>query len=468
MLRAAAGKIEGRLPGECGEMNPKAEESVTSVMERDSSTRVDVRTGSHLFPTGQLVPFILVTVLFFLWGIPNNLNDVLIRHFMKSFAITRFQAGLVQSAFYMGYFLLAMPAAFLMRRVGYKSGFVTGLVLFGAGAFLFWPAALAGSYGFFLCALFVIASGLSFLETASNPFIAQLGDPDTSEQRLNFSQAFNPFGAISGALIGTTFIFSGVELTQAEVIARRTAGTYEAYLRTETLRVIEPSLVLGCVTLFCAFLIWRTKFPAIHSEHENSREDQGRFRELFRYPHFLLAVVAQFFYVGAQVGTWSYFIQYVQEYTHQPEKVAGYFLTGTLVAFGVGRFVSAYSMRFIAPNKLMGVYAVVNVILASQGVLNPGWIGLWAIFLTSLFMSLMFPTIFALGLKGLGPNTKIGGSMIVMAIIGGAVLTPAMGWISEEFHSVALAYAVPLLAYVIIAVYSFFGARERSVQTTAE
>jgi FHS family L-fucose permease-like MFS transporter len=368
----------------------------------------------------------------------------------------------------MGYFLLAMPAALVMRKVGYKAGFIIGLLLYTLGAFLFWPAAFMGQYGYFLCALFVIASGLSFLETASNPFIAQLGDPDTSEQRLNFSQAFNPFGAISGALIGTTFIFSGVELTPAEVAARQTAGTYEAYLRTETLRVIEPYLVLGCVTLFWAFLIWRTKFPDIHSEHENSREDQGHFRELFRYPHFLLAVVAQFFYVGAQVGTWSYFIQYVQENTHQPEKVAGYFLTGTLVAFGVGRFVSAYLMRFLAPNKLMGVYAVVNVILASVGVLKPGWIGLWAIFLTSLFMSLMFPTIFALGLKGLGPNTKIGGSMIVMAIIGGAVLTPAMGWISEEFHSVALAYAVPLSAYVIIAVYSFFGARERSVQTTSE
>ena len=156
-----------------------------------------------LFPTGHLLPFILVTVLFFLWGIPNNLNDVLIRHFMKSFAITRFQAGLVQSAFYMGYFLLAMPAAFLMRRVGYKSGFVTGLVLFGAGAFLFWPAALAGSYGFFLFALFVIASGLSFLETASNPFIAQLGDPHSSERRLNFAQAFNPIGAITGGLLAS-------------------------------------------------------------------------------------------------------------------------------------------------------------------------------------------------------------------------------------------------------------------------
>ena len=159
-----------------------------------------------LFPTGQAVPFVLVTFLFFLWGIPNSMNDVLIRQFMKSFEISRFQAGLVQSAFYMGYFMLAIPAALLMRRAGYKAGFITGLLLLGTGAFLFWPAAFAGRYGFFLIALFVMASGLSFLETASNPFIAQLGDPATSEQRLNFSQAFNPFGSISGALIGTTLI----------------------------------------------------------------------------------------------------------------------------------------------------------------------------------------------------------------------------------------------------------------------
>src|SRR5271163_4309999 len=203
-----------------------------------------------LFPAGQLVPFILVTVLFFLWGIPNNLNDVLIRQFMKSFAISRFQAGLVQSAFYMGYFVLAIPAALLMRRVGYKPGFVVGLILYGTGACLFWPAAVAGSYGFFLFALFVIASGLSFLETASNPFIAQLGDPESSERRLNFSQAFNPFGAITGALVGTVFIFSGVELSPQEIAERQVQHTYEAYLRFETLRVIKPYLVIGAVAIF--------------------------------------------------------------------------------------------------------------------------------------------------------------------------------------------------------------------------
>src|SRR5450432_2485561 len=183
-----------------------------------SSSLPPGRTQSHpLLPAGQLAPFVLVTALFFLWGIPNNLNDVLIRQFMKSFAITRFQAGLVQSAFYLGYFLLAIPAALLMRRMGYKFGIVIGLLLFASGTFLFWPAALLGRYGFFLFALFVIASGLSFLETASNPFVAQLGSPQSAARRLNFSQAFNPLGAISGVLGGTIFIFSGVELTPQQV-----------------------------------------------------------------------------------------------------------------------------------------------------------------------------------------------------------------------------------------------------------
>src|SRR5271157_1072571 len=428
---------------------------------------VTVSPARHsLFPAGQIVPFILVTALFFLWGIPNNLNDVLIRHFMKSFEISRFQAGLVQSAFYMGYFLLAIPAALMMKRVGYKSGFVVGLLLYAMGCFLFWPAALSGSYGFFLVALFVIASGLSFLETASNPFIAQLGDPDSSERRLNFSQAFNPLGAITGALVGTVFIFSGVELSSQQITERQASHTYQAYLQSETLRVVKPYLVIGVIALVWAALILRTKFPTITSEDATNSGEPGSFRHLLAQRHFVLAVIAQFFYVGAQVGTWSYFISYVQEYAHQPEKVAGYFLTGTLAAFGIGRFVSAYLMRFISPSRLMGAYAIANVVLASFGVFLPGWVGIWCVFLTSFFMSLMFPTIFALGLKGLGPNTKIGGSFLVMAIIGGAVLTPIMGLVSEEFHNLALGYSIPLIAYIYICAYSLLGSRRVGISAT--
>lgn len=416
-----------------------------------------------LFPSGHLLPFVLVTVLFFLWGIPNNLNDVLIRQFMKSFAISRLQAGLIQFAFYLGYFVLAMPAAFLMRRLGYKFGFVVGLFLFGLGTFLFWPAAVVGRYGFFLFALFVIASGLSFLETASNPFIAQLGDLQSSERRLNFSQAFNPLGAITGVLMGTVFIFSGVEPGPQQIAAMKAQHLYGKYLRSETMRVVTPYLVLSAVAIFWALLILRTKFPSIQSEHE-AGGDHGRFRELFRYPHFWMAVLAQFMYVGAQVGTWSYFIQYVQEFTHEPEKIAGYFLTGTLAAFGLGRFTSAWLMRFVEPSLLLGCYAVANVVLVAFGVLDPGWAGLWALFATSFFMSLMFPTIFALGLKGLGPNTKIGGSLLVMAIVGGAFMPLLMGKIADARQSMAPAYVVPFAAYIFVAAYAFFGAKMRESQ----
>lgn len=413
-----------------------------------------------LFPPGNFRPFFLVTALFFLWGIPNNLNDVLIRQFMKSFEINRFQAGLIQSAFYLGYFVLAIPAGMLMRRLGYKAGFITGLLLFGAGAFLFWPAALVGRYWFFLVALFVIASGLSFLETASNPFIAQCGDPETSERRLNFSQAFNPLGSITGVLVGTVFIFSGIELSPQQAFAMQSAGTYTQYLQHETLRVIRPYMVLGTVAIAWAIMIALTNFPRVRGEGAH-HESHGRMRDLLRYPHFILAVIAQFLYVGAQVGTWSYFIQYVQEYTHRPEKVAGYFLTGTLAAFGVGRFLSSYLMKFLAPHRLMGTYALINVLLVFVGVVLPGPLGLWTLFATSFFMSVMFPTIFALGLKGLGENTKIAGSLLVMAIVGGAVLTPMMGLISQRFQSLALAYLVPLAAYAFITGYSFYGSRAK-------
>ncbi len=414
-------------------------------------------TPQPLVPKGLAMPFFLVTALFFLWGVPNNLNDVLIRQFMKSFAITRFEAGLVQSAFYMGYFLLATPAALLMRKVGYKAGILVGLLLFAGGTFLFWPAALIGKYGFFLFALFVIASGLAFLETASNPFIAQLGSPESSARRLNFSQAFNPLGSICGVLAGTVFIFSGVELTPQQISAMEAAHTYDAYLKHETMRVVVPYIVVGMIALIWAGLIARTKFPAIAREQEGGKP--GSFRELLRYPNFLFAIVAQFLYVGAQVGTWSYFIQYVQDGTQEPEKIAGYFLTGTLVAFGLGRFSSAGLMRYVKPATLMGTYSLVNICLVTVGVAFPGWVGLWAIFVTSFFMSVMFPTIFALGIDGLDQNTKIGGSLIVMAIVGGAVLTPLMGWVAETQHSIARAYLVPLLCYCGIALYSFVGVK---------
>jgi FHS family L-fucose permease-like MFS transporter len=415
-----------------------------------------------LFAAGNMLPFFLVTALFLFWGIPSNMNDILIKQFMKSFEITRFKAGLIQSAFYMGYFLLAVPAALVMRKYGYKTGLVIGLFLYSAGTFLFYPAALVGQYGFFLFALFVIASGASFLETGANSFVAMLGDPRTSERRLNFSQAFNPVGAVTGVLVGTIFILSGKELTPAQVAASKLAGTYAAYLRWETLRVVTPYLVLGTVIFIWALLILMTKFPKVAEEAEPAEgRAHGKARDLIHYPHFVKGVIAQFLYVGAQVGTWSYYIQYIQDYTHRPEKIAGYFLTGTLVAFGAGRFTATYLMKYIAPTRLMGVYGVINTALVAIAVLFPGWLGVGAVFLTSFFMSLMFPTIFALGIKELGPNTKLGGSIIIMSIIGGACAPPAMGLIFQATHSMAVSMIVPMLCYVFITYYAFYGSHVR-------
>jgi len=298
------------------------------------------------------------------------------------------------------------------------------------------------------------------LETGANPFIAGLGNPESSERRLNFSQAFNPFGAILGVLIGTVFIFSGIEHDPAKVEVMKQAGTYATYLESETMRVVRPYMVLGVVVFLWAILIMRTKFPKITSE-ESVSGNTGKVRELFKKRHFLLGVLAQFCYVGAQVGTWSFFIQYAQDYTGIAEKSAGYFLTGTLVAFLIGRFSATVIMKYIKPGKLMGIYAIMNVLLVGLAVMHPGWIGVWSIFLSSFFMSLMFPTIFALGIKGLGANTKIAGSIIVMAIIGGGVFTPLMGLVAEK--SMAFAMLIPMGCYCFISLYAFWWSNPKSL-----
>ena len=273
-----------------------------------------------------MLPFVLVVVLFFIWGMSNNLTDILVQQFRKGFSLSQLQAQMVQSAVFTGYFCMALPAALLMRRWGYKAGILAGLCIFGMGTLLFWPAAVVGHYAPFLLALFVVGCGSATLETAANPFIAQFGASETSERRLNFAQAFNPPGTITGVLVGTYFIFSGVELPASKVAQMKATGTYAAYLHTEIMRVVPTYVVLGCVVLLWALLIGITRFPAMATE-ANSGE-RGSFRELRQYPHLWFAVIAQFFYVGAQVTTWSAFIPYVKQYTTFSERGAGWFLTG--------------------------------------------------------------------------------------------------------------------------------------------
>lgn len=436
-------------------------ETVPSIPE-DTPLRTAADKHTRIFDPKYAVPFVLVTALFFLWAIPNNLNDVLIQQFMKSFQISRFQAGLVQSAFYLGYFFVSMPAAMVLRRFGYKTGLVTGLVLYGTGCLLFWPAAVVQQFNFFLFALFVIATGLAFLETGGSSFITQLGEPESSERRLNLSQAFNPPGTIAGALIGTVFILSGVTLTPSQASSMKASGKYAAYLHHETLRVVVPYVILSGVVLVFAFVLSRTKFPSSKLLHPaDSNERRGSIRKLMRLRHFKLGVVSQFFYVGAQVGTWSYLIQYVISYVHQSEKAGGYFLIVTLIIFALGRATATYLMKFIQPSKLMGIYASINVLLVLLAIFFPGWIGLIALLGTSFFMSLMYPTNFALSVKELGADTSLGGSLVVMAIVGGAFFTPIMGYISEVGGSMAIAFWIPLICYIVVAWYGFVGSSIR-------
>jgi FHS family L-fucose permease-like MFS transporter len=422
-------------------------------------------TKSLLVASENRVPFILVTALFLFWGIPNNLNDILIKQFMKSFEITRLEAGLIQSAFYFGYFLLAIPSALVMRKYSYKAGLISGMLLFSFGTFLFWPAAHFGTYISFLLALFIIASGLSFLETGANLFIAGLGSPESSERRLNFSQAFNPIGSIVGVLIGTIFIFSGIEHNQEKIEVLKQTGQYSSYLESETLRVVRPYLALGFVVLLWAILLMRTKFPVITAEEEKNN-GKGNPIELLKHRHFILGVIAQFLYVGAQVGTWSYFIQYAQDYTGIAEKSAGYFLTGTLAAFLIGRFSATVIMKHVKPGTLMGIFGIINIMLVSVAIAFPGWIGVWTIFLSSFFMSLMYPTIFTLSIKGLGANTKIAGSILVMAIIGGGIITPLMGLTAAK--SMALAMAIPLGCYCYITCFAFWWSIPKNLPETQD
>lgn len=409
-----------------------------------------------------LIPLILIVCLFFMWGMAGNLNDILIKQFKKTFELSDFQSGLVQSAFYLGYFLFAIPASLVMRKFNYKSGIIIGLLLYATGAFLFYPAAEVGSYAFFLFALFVIASGLAFLETAANPYVSVLGTPETATFRLNLAQSFNPIGCITGILVGQHFIFSGIEYSKDQ-LAKMSPEALHAFHSSEALAVQTPYLVIGIVILVFAFAIGITKFPTVKDEENSAHSSSigNSLKFIFGKRHFKQAVLAQFFYVGAQVCIWSYLIRYIQGTMHgTPEKTAANFLTISLVVFTLGRFVGTAMLKKIKGHTMLGAYAVVNVLLLVVGILIPGQIGVWALVATSFFMSIMYPTIFSLGIRDLGEHTKLAASVLVMSIIGGATLTMLMGGISD-MAGIANSLVVPLLCFVFIAFYAFKSYKEK-------
>jgi MFS transporter, FHS family, L-fucose permease len=387
---------------------------------------------------------ILVTGLFFLWGMANNLNDVLIAHFRHAFTLTDFQSGLIQSAFYLGYFCFAIPAALTMTRFGYKAGVITGLGLFGTGALLFWPAAVALSYPMFLFALFVIASGLAFLETAANPMVATLGPSEDAEKRLNFAQSFNPAGSITGVLLGATLILPATAHEGPETVAN----------------VLLPYSLIAGVVLLWAVLLARTPFPAVATE-ESSAHPLSDFGALFGRPRYLAGVFAQFAYVGAQVGVWSYLIRYVEvALPDMSQRNAAFLLTGSLGLFMLGRFIGTALLSRVRGAHLMLLFAAIDTLLCLVGALVGHGLGVAALVATSFFMSIMFPTIFVLSLRNLGPLTKSGSAMLVMAIIGGAAFTALMGLVSDSAHSILIAMLVPAGCFAIVGVFSLLNLRD--------
>ncbi len=419
------------------------------------------------------LPFALVCSLFFLWGIANSLNGSLIRHFQFALDLQRWQAGIVDSAFYLGYFVMALPAGMFMRKFGYKKGILAGLLLYAAGAFLFYPAADLRVYAFFLFALFTIAAGLAFLETAANLYVTVLGDKKDAAWRINFAQSFNGISIILGPIIGSLFIFSKTEYTK-ELLATMTPEQIDAARIAEALSVQGPYLAVGVLVLAVAVLFALTKMPEVGREEELS-EGTVRIGDLFkRYRHLTLGVLAQFANVGAQATLWGYFVDFKLDFaknahldivktlyqladTMTPEQIAGFHASFALVLFMLGRFLGTYLMRKTEARIVLSWYSLAAVGLVILAFATGGLVGIVCIMLTYFCQSIMFPTIFALATKGLPPaERKLASSLVIMAIVGGAVLPPIAGALSLA-GGMKLALVIPLICFGFVSFYALKG-----------
>lgn len=401
-----------------------------------------------------LVPFILVTSLFFLWAFLHNINPILIPHLKKACQLNDTQSAFIDTAVYLAYFSVAIPAGWFMHKYGYKKGILFGLFLYGLGALMFIPSANSREYMFFLVALFVTAAGATFLETVANPYITKLGPPQTAAQRLNFAQSFNGVGAFLAPIIGGKFILSGVEHTKEELAAMDTTAL-NTYLGGEAATVKIPYLVIAGLVFVLLALFFATKLPEIH---ESDEKEESKFSfSVFRHSQLTWAVIAQFFYVGAQTCVGSFFIRFAKYVNNIPEKNAAY-LWGSLamVGFMVGRFSGTFLMRYIKPATLLGIYAIINILLLVVAINTSGTVAVYTLMAVPFFMSIMFPTIFAMGISGLGEETKIASSFIVMSIVGGAFFPLIMGRISDAAGgNIQLSYIVPAFCFIIIGLFAW-------------
>ena len=404
-----------------------------------------------------LVPFALITSLFFLWAFGVNLNDILIPRFRDAFGLNDFQSSFIQVAFFGGYFLAAFPAGWLMERIGYKSGILCGLALCATGALLFLPASLVGLYRYFLLALFVMACGQSFLEVASNPYVTILGPPGSSERRLNFAQSFNAVGAVLAPIIGRTFILTGAEYTPGQLAAMTTAQL-RAFRVAERSSVKLPYLAIAGIFIFVAVIIRFAHLPDVKEKAGHGAAlAKSAPRSILAHRHLVKGVLAQFFYVGAQVGVASFVIRFAQHTVPgMTARLAAYYLLGHEIGFMSGRFAGSAMMKRIAAPRLLSAFAVGCLVCITVALITSGIVPVWAVVVIGFFHSIMFPTIFALSIKDLGPLTKRGSSLLVMSIIGGAVFPAIMGRISDA-SNIQTAFVVPLLCYLYILYFAVSG-----------
>jgi FHS family L-fucose permease-like MFS transporter len=415
------------------------------------------RRKARLVHPGFTVPFVLLILCFAAWGAAANLTDVLVSVFRSIFDMSNFQSSLVQFAYYGAYFSLAIPAALINRRFGYKTGVLSGLGLAALGGLLFIPASELLVYGFFLLALFVLAAGLSILETSANPFVIAMGPEETATQRLNLAQAFNPVGANIGVLLGAVLI-----LPQITPEASKTIMSPEELRRSQE---SDLSLVLGPYLgiAFVLILIWtliafrKMATPAEQSQ-DTGEVKSGALARLWRNRHYRYGVAAQFFNVGAQVCTWTFTIQYAQDVVGIPAEDSGWYLQASLIVFLVSRFVMTYLLGIFRPTALLFIMGALGVTFAVIAMFFQSMVGLIAVVAISLSLSLMFPTIYGVALQGLGEDTKFGAAGLVMAILGGAILTPIHGLVMDQVGP-AQAFVVPAVCLALVTCYALFDLR---------
>ena len=421
------------------------------MINESSDSSASVGTVS-IVPRDLVWPFILLTSCFAFWGLANNMTDTLLAAFKRIMSMSDFQTSWVQVAFYGAYGCLAFPAALFIRRFTYKAGVLLGLVLFSTGALLFYPASISMNYFHFLAALYVLASGLAILETSADPFMIALGPERTGTQRLNLAQSFNPVGSIAGVFLSREFILSKLNRADAGERARMTPEQLQQIQSEELTAVMGPYVAVAVVILIVAGLIAVTRMPD-DSEEAQVSSVLNTVKRLLKRRQYVAGVITQFFYVGAQIGVWSFTIRYVMTELGHTEAAASTYYIASLILFALSRFLCTWLMNYVKSSTLLFGLSGLAIVLTGVVVASGGYVGVFALVGISGCMSLMFPTIFGLAVRGLGSDAKIGSSGLIMAIIGGAVIPSAQGLVSDATSSIHLAYLIPLICFIVTAVY---------------